>query len=297
MSEFHVTFRSYYLSGTINITIITPNAIDQGEVEAYYNADREFPVLWMLHGGYGTFADWATYNTVPRYAIERNCIMVAPSAPNSDFCNRPDVGEGYYFEDFFIKELVPLVRKWFHGSSDPEKNLISGNSMGCAATWRYGLLYPEIFGYLGPLCNQPLNYNFLEPYRDLTSAQFRALAQRERIPTAYGIDSGSIHEKELNNVCAYASVGDFLDSIENTWVRFDEAAVANKLPKIFISGALEKKWGPMMGIFKGHCEDLEIKNITFDMYDQPTHNSPFWEQSVERFMEFAGLRKAEHFLV
>lgn len=297
MSEFYIKFRSKYIAGTTDVTIITPNPLTGEDVNDFYGTDRKFPVLWMLHGGYGCFADWVTYNKVPRYAAERNCIMVAPYAPNFDFANHPGVGEGFMFEDFFIKELVPFVRNWFHGSDDPEKNLISGNSMGCAASWRYGLTYPEIFGYVGPLCNQPLNYNYLEPYRNMTNKDFRELAGKEKIPTAYGIDSGFLHAKELTTICRYPTVGDFLDSIENTWARFDEAAASGKLPKIFLSGAIEKKWGPMMGMFKEHCDKLNIENITFDMYDQETHNSPFWEESVERFMEYAGLHKAENTLV
>lgn len=291
MSENYIKFHSKYLSGPADVTIITPNPAQGEDPEEFYNSDQKFPVLWMLHGGYGSFADWITYNTVPRYAIERNCILVAPCAPNSDFANQPEVGEGYYFEDFFIKELVPFVRKWFHGSEDPAKNLISGNSMGCAASWRYGLKYPEIFGYIGPLCNQPLNYNFLEAYRGLTNAEFRALAGKERIPTAYGIDSGTIHAKELNTVCNYPTVGDFLDSVENTWAYFDKCAKAGTLSNVFISGGIEKKWGPLMGVFKKHCEELGCKNVVFDLHEGETHNSPFWEQSVERFMEFAGLKK------
>lgn len=297
MSENYIKFHSKYLSGSADITIITPNPTKGEDPEEFYNSDRKFPVLWMLHGGYGSFADWITYNTVPRYAIERNCILVAPCAPNSDFANQPEVGEGYYFEDFFIKELIPFVRKWFHGSEDPAKNLISGNSMGCAAAWRYGLKYPEIFGYIGPLCNQPLNYSFLEDYRNLTNVEFRELAGKEHVPTAYGIDSGSIHAKELNTVCNYPTVGDFLDSVENTWAYFDKCVKAGTLPKVFVSGGIEKKWGPLMGVFKAHCEETGCTNVVFDLHEGETHNSPFWEQSVERFMEFAGLKKVNTVLL
>lgn len=291
MSELYIKFRSKYLSSKIDVTIITPDAPEEVSPEDFLSGNREFPVLWLLHGGYGSFADWVTYNSVPRYAVERDTILVAPYAPNSDFANHPEVGEGYYFADFFLKELVPFVRHCLRGSSDPEKNLISGNSMGCAAAWRYGLLRPDIFGFVGPLCNQPLDYSFLEPYRAMTAAEFREYAAHENLPTAYGIDSGCLHAKELGTICTYPTVGAFLDSIENTLARFREAAAAGTLPKIFLSGAEEKQWGSMMSVFRQYVEENHIGNVTFDMYQCPTHNSPFWEQSVERFMEFAGLKK------
>lgn len=291
MSEIYMKFRSRYLSGKVDVTFILPDAPGEASPEEFFEENREFPVLWLLHGGYGSFADWVTYNSVPRYAVERDTILVVPYAPNSDFANHPEVGEGYYFADFFLKELVPFVRQRLRGSADPARNLISGNSMGCAAAWRYGLLRPDLFGYVGPLCNQPLDYSFLEPYRDMAAEEFRAYAARNPLPTAYGIDSGHLHTKELGTICTYPTVGAFLDSMENTLARFKEAAAEGRLPKIFLSGAEEAQWGSMMGIFRRYVEENQIKNVTFDMYQCATHNSLFWEQSVERFMEFAGLKK------
>lgn len=291
MSEFNIRFRSNYLSGTLNVIVITPNPPEGADTEEYYNSDRKFPVLWMMHGGYGTFADRFVYSKAPRFAVERGMIMVAPVAPNSDFSNQPEVGEGFYFEDFFIKELVPFVKNRFHGSDDPKDNLIAGDSMGCAASWRYGLAYPNIFGHIGALCNEPLDYNYLEPYRGMTNDEFRALANREKIPTAYGIDSGVLHAKELNTICRFSTVGDFLDSYENTLTRFDEAAKNGTLSDVYLPGAFEKIWGAGLKNFKDHCEAMKVQNITFDLVDKPTHNAQFWDEAVERFLEHAGFHK------
>lgn len=314
MSEFNIKLRSKYLSGVANVTVITPNPLEDSSPEDFYSSSKKYPVLWMLHGGRGCLADWITYNAVPRYAAERNVILVAPSAHNSDFNNQPEVGEGYYFYDFFIKELMPFIYNWFPASDKAEDNLISGNSMGAAATWRYGLMHPERFGYIAPLCNQPLDYSFLEKYRDLSNVEFRELSKKEKIPTAYGIDQGHIHTKELQLVCRYPTVNDFLNSIENTLPKFDDAAAKGKLPKIFLCGSEEKSWGSGMSRFKNHVEELGISNVTFNLYDPENessksnesstlqrpvigvHNSPFWEQSVEQFLEFAGIKKAAYTL-
>ncbi|MCD7790494.1 MAG: esterase family protein [Bacteroides thetaiotaomicron] len=291
MSELNIKFKSCYLSGYINVIITIPNASDGMDTTAFYSSNRTYPVLWMLHGGYGTVADWFTYRKTPRYVAERDMIMVAPIAPNMDFSNQAEVFEGFYFEDFFIKELIPFVRNWFHGSPDSQENLIAGDSMGCAASYRYGLAYPQIFGHVGALCNEPLDYSYLEPYRNLTKQEFRELAKRERIATAYGIDSGVLHAKELNMICRYATVGDFLDSYENTLARLDDGAKNGTLPDIFVPGSIEKKWGAGMSNFRKHCEEKNIKNVTFDLYDMPTHNSKFWDHSVELFLEHAGFHK------
>lgn len=298
MSEFNIKFRSKYLSAPIDVAIITPVPTDDVDPEAYYNdSNLELPVVWLFQAGYSGFADWITYMKAPRYAVERNCILVAPHGPNCDYANQAAVGEGFYFEDFFLKELVPFVRTWFHGSRDPEKNLMAGSSMGCAATWRYGISYPEIFGYIAPIANQPLNYNYLEEYRGMSTIEFRELTKVKDIPTAYGIDLGRIHAKELGVICRYRTVGDFLDSIENTWARFEDAAQAGRLPKIYLTGAEEAAWGPGMTMFREYCEKNNVKNVTFDLYNCPTHNSAFVEEGLERFMEFAGLKKVKNTLI
>ena len=292
MSEFNLKIRSAYLSGPVDVTVIAPGPRGGEDPAAFYRSDRTFPVLWMLHGGYSGFADWVTYDSVPRYAADRDVIMVAPVAPNSDFSNQPEIGEGFFFEDFFIQELVPMIRNWFHGSADPADNMISGNSMGCAAAWRYGLKYPEIFGHIGALSNQPLDYSYLEPYRGLTNLEFRELVKTVHVPTVYGIDSQGLHAKELNNICRFPTVGAFLDSIENTWARFDEAAANGKLQDVFLPGSIEKIWGPGISKFKEHCDRLGIDKVTFDLYEgRETHNAQFWDYAVECFLEHCGFHK------
>lgn len=217
---------------------------------------------------------------------------MAPYAPNSDFVDHDDVWEGFRFHSFIVKELVPFVRNYLHGSSDPDKNLISGNSMGCAATWQFGLAHPDLFGYVGPLCNQPLDYKYLEPFRNMSGEEFREYASEHPVRTAYGIDSGTMHAKELSSICRYPTVGAFLDSYENTFARFQELAEKHNLPKIFLSGAdSECRWGAQMASFHLYCEKNEIQNIVFDMYRCETHNSAFWEESVERFLDYAGIVK------
>lgn len=291
MSEIFMKFRSNYLAGTTDVTIITPNPPIEANPDGFYESDKKYPVLWVFHGGYATFADWITYTNIARLAIQYNFILVAPNEPNQDFMNQPYVGEGFNYYDFFLKELMPWVYNTLPASKDPMKNYLAGNSMGTATTWQYGLLHPELFGYIAPLCNQPLDYRYLEPYRDMKYYEFREYAKNNHIPAAYGLFGAKMHTKELNAICKYPTVGDYLDSIENTWPRFEEAAKEGRLPQhIFLPCGSEKR-DQKIAEFRRLCDDLGVKNITFDYHDEFTHHADFWERSIAKFIEFIGLEK------
>jgi putative tributyrin esterase len=295
MSICSVKLKSNYLFGPTDVSIVLPNPPMDGNPREFYESGDKFPVLWLLHGGKNTFRDWLLGTNVGRYAIERGIILVIPDGQNSDFTNHSEFGDGYYFLDFFFEELMPFIYNWFPASDKPEDNFIAGNSMGCAATWIYGLLYPEKFGCIAPLSNQPLNYEYLEPYRNLTSAEFRAIvaADKHAFPSAYGILTGGIHVKEVNTIAKYPTVGDFLDSYEHTWARFREAAAAEKLPKVYLPGTTRD--GKMLE-FKEYADALRVKNIAYDLSDVNAHCFDFWESAVRKFLDFAGLKKVDYFV-
>lgn len=296
MSEIKMKFRSVYLDGVTDVDIILPNPdIEVRNPAGFYETEHKFPVLWVLHGGYGTFADWITYGNIARLAIERGVMIVAPNAPNSDFINHPEVGEGYYYEDFFLKELIPFVHNWLPGMCDPAHNWLTGNSMGCAATWQYGIRHPDIFGAIGPLCNQPLDYTYLEPYRQMTSYEFRRFAAdpKNKIPAAYGFVGAPMHHKEINNICKFDTVGGYLDSIENTLPRFLEAAERGALPKIFLPGGSAER-DAKLDAFRRLCEDKGIDCITFQTFNEYTHTAAFWDKGVELFLDYLGVPKLDY---
>ncbi len=295
MSEIKMKFRSVYLDGVTDVDFILPNPdIEVRDSSGFYTASKKFPVLWILHGGYGTFADWITYGNIPRLAIERGVIIVAPNAPNSDFINQPNVGEGFYYEDFLLKELMPFVHNWLPGISDPQYNWLTGNSMGCAATWQYGIKHPGLFGAIAPLCNQPLDYAYLEPYRNMTSYEFRKFAgdKQNKVPAAYGFVGAPMHHKEINNICKYDTVGEYLETVENTLPRFWEAAEAGRLPRIFLPGGSAER-DKKLDNFRMQCEGKSI-DITFKMFNEYTHTAAFWDKGVELFLDYLGVKKLDY---
>lgn len=297
MSECFINLKSNYLKDITEVKVVLPNPPMNRPAAEYYTSGKKFKVLWLLHGGMDTFRDWFSFSGVARFALERGMMLVMPTGYNSDYVNHPEMGDGFLYHDYFFDELMPFIYNWFPASDKPEDNFLAGNSMGCAAAWQYAILHPEKFSYIAPLCNQPLDYSYLEPYRDMPTYEFRkiAMANPMAIPPAYGLAKDGIHMKEINTIAKYDTVGEFLDSIENTWPRFFEAAKSKKLPNIYVPGGVEARDKPLLA-FKKEVEALGIENISFDIVDENTHCFAFWEKAVVKFMDHIGLEKIDYYI-
>lgn len=288
MSEFNIELYSVKLAGPTTVTVLTPNVPTGANPAAFYSGGQKYKVLWLFHGGLNGGRDWIRNSNIARYCMERNVIAVIPNAPNTDFTNHPEFADGYYFRDFFFEELMPMICNWFPASERPEDHFLSGYSMGCQTVWAYGVLHPELFGGIIPLSSPPLDYSYLEPYRDLDSAAFRRMAAEDPVTfhAAYGPPAG-LHTKEVNLIAKYPTVGDFLDSPEHTRARFLEAAQEGRAPRVYLPGGSGDR---TLMDFKEYTDGHGIDCIIYDITDAFAHNFDFWDAAIRRGMDFFGLK-------
>lgn len=288
MSEFNIELYSQKLSGPTEVTIIVPNVPTDANPAEFYAGEQKYKVLWLFHGGMNGGRDWLRNSNIARYCVERSVIAVIPNAPNSDFANHPHFADGYHFSDFFFEELMPMVQNWFPASKDPKDHFLSGYSMGCQTVYVYGMLHPELFGGLIPLSSPPLDYSFLEPYRELNSIEFRraALGDPVTFHAAYGPPAG-LHTKELNQIAKFPTVGDFLDSMEHSRARFMEAAKAGRIPPIYLPGGSGDR---ALAAFKEYADAQGVSCITYDITDTFAHNFVFWDAAIQRGMDHFGMK-------
>ena len=151
MSEYNVRLRSNYLDGVCEVDLVLPNPFVGHDPERFYRSGRKYPVLWLLHGRPQELKDWITYTFVPRLGIWRNVILVCPHCPAADFRDHEDVGEGYRYQQFFFRELMPFIQNWFPASAKREENLLAGYGSGGTAVCRYAALWPDRFGAVCPI--------------------------------------------------------------------------------------------------------------------------------------------------
>lgn len=291
MSEYTINLRSSILAGPTDLSVIVPDPQSGRSAREFYGSGKQYKVLWLLHAGCGDRHDWLRNTNVGRYAQEREVIVVIPNALNSDFANHPQFADGYNFSDFFFDELMPFIHNWFPASAQPKDNFLSGISMGAAGAWMYSLFRPEQFGGIAPIASSLKNYTFLEPYRDMTSAEFRAraMADRTAFPTGYGDPKSGIKGKEINMIAKYPTVGDFLDSYEHTWNRFSEVVAAGRLPRIYLACGTEDRSYQKILQFRQYAEDVGAQGITYDFIPGEGGGFEFWNAVIPKMMDFFGM--------
>ena len=108
-----------------------------------YTAKQKYAVVYLLHGHGGDYKSWSSLTNLQKLADQYQFLIVCPDGlKKSWYINSPQQ-DSVQYEDFFIKELMPLVSKKY--AEDPTKVFITGNSMGgFGAMWLF-IKHPDLF--------------------------------------------------------------------------------------------------------------------------------------------------------
>lgn len=131
----------------------------------YETSQREYPVLYLLHGMGDDQTGWIQFGEVLR--ITDNAILdgtatpmiiVMPDANTTRVGYFNSINNDWRYEDFFFEELMPHVEKTYRIKSEKRFRAIAGLSMGGGGSFMYALHHPELFSsacplsaYVGPL--------------------------------------------------------------------------------------------------------------------------------------------------
>lgn len=114
------------------------------------NADRYYPVLYLLHGGGGSHTDWpkqGQLETIANQLIASNeaceMIIVCPEAGKTfmNYFNNPE----WRYQDYFFTEMIPYIESHYRINGDKKHRAIAGLSMGGGGTVVYATSHPELF--------------------------------------------------------------------------------------------------------------------------------------------------------
>lgn len=147
MAFFHMNFFSpTLLVGTdVNVFIPTPDSgeLSTGQDIGYFHDGVKYPVLYLLHGAYGDYSDWARLTSIERYAQAHKIAVVMPSADNSFY---QDMYRGGKYLTYFTRELPDYIARLFPVSTKREDTFVAGLSMGGYGAVRVAFEVPERFG-------------------------------------------------------------------------------------------------------------------------------------------------------
>lgn len=136
---------------------------------AEYSEDKEYPVLYILHGYYDN-EGWMARSIVCVSEIlsnliadglAREMIVVAPyiyCSKDMPHCTGMDLQNSLNYDNFIndlTTDLMPFIESEFSVAAGRENTAITGFSMGGRESLFIGFSHPELFGYIGAVCPAP----------------------------------------------------------------------------------------------------------------------------------------------
>ena len=95
---------------------------------AHPDPARRYPVLYLLHGAYGSYRDWPEHTRLLDYAAGRPLLIVCPDG--GEFGWYADTATGGRIETFLTRDLIADVERRFPAVAHREGRAIAGLSMG-----------------------------------------------------------------------------------------------------------------------------------------------------------------------
>ena len=114
----------------------------------YNSGSSRYPVIYLLHGLTGNFANWTNNTKLTEYALNHRFIIVTPDGGNGWYTDSVSAPNDKY-ESYIIKELIPEIDKTYRTIAARDGRVIAGLSMGGYGSLKFGMKYPEMFTLIG----------------------------------------------------------------------------------------------------------------------------------------------------
>lgn len=142
------TIQSKILGVERNVNVYVPDDFET-------HPEKQYPVLYLLHGLYGTNKDWTERGHVEdvmarvlRSGEAVQMVIIMPDAGGNDPMVQQNGYfnlEGWEYENFFFNEMMPALEAKYRCIGDKAHRAIAGLSMGGGGTASYAQRHPELF--------------------------------------------------------------------------------------------------------------------------------------------------------
>lgn len=113
-------------------------------------AGRELPVLYLLHGYSGDYANWVNKVPAVKTLVDQyGFIVVCPDGGYSSWYWDIEGNKNYQYETFVSKELVDYIDGKYDTAKDRTKRGISGLSMGGHGAMYLAIRHQDTFSAVG----------------------------------------------------------------------------------------------------------------------------------------------------
>ncbi|MFI5137656.1 MAG: alpha/beta hydrolase [Sphingobacteriales bacterium] len=139
--------QSTVMQKTLKAPVILP--------DSYQNGERQYPVVYLLHGGQGSYRDWLSKlsdkQLLNKLANQYQIIIVTPEGGSTSYYFDSPLDKASQFETFISKELVQKVDETYRTIKDRKGRIIAGLSMGGHGAMYISARHPDIYCAAGSM--------------------------------------------------------------------------------------------------------------------------------------------------
>lgn len=142
-----ISVKSASMNRHMPAAVVLPNG--------YYESEKQFPVIYLLHGAFGDYLDWLQKlpddGVVQSLTNQYQVIFVLPEGGIFSFYLDSPWDSGSQYETHIIHELIPYVDENYRTVNKPEGRVVSGLSMGGQGALNLAARNPGVFGAAGSM--------------------------------------------------------------------------------------------------------------------------------------------------
>jgi S-formylglutathione hydrolase FrmB len=251
-----IQIQSTYLKKATKFVVIQPS--NQGQQN---NNQERYPVVYLLHGYGGNYAQWST--TAPQLAKtadDLKMIFVCPDGGRGSWYFDSPIDSSIRYDSYITKELIPYIDANYATKANAKSRAITGLSMGGHGAMYLAIRHSDLFGAAGSTSG---------------GVDFRPFPKNWEIKNALG-------EYETNQARWY----------DYTVMRQVELITNNQLA-IIIDCGIDDFFMPVNRAL--HEKLLQLK-INHDYIERPgAHNHTYWRSSIDfQILYFKKFFQATH---
>lgn len=140
-----IQIQSLYLKKATKFVVIQPTNQSQQS-----NMQERYPVVYLLHGYGGNYAQWSKISPqLAKTADDLKIIFVCPDGGKGSWYFDSPIDSSIRYESYITKELVPYVDANFSTKASSNSRAITGLSMGGHGAMFLATRHSNLFGAAG----------------------------------------------------------------------------------------------------------------------------------------------------